>query len=889
MGTVAMTMQPGSRPGHEEERAAPSGVRPLRSRTEAPVAAVTRLPARRPAPGPAGSPVPVLGARTDNLPAPFASFVGRERQLEELARLLAANRLVTLTGAPGVGKTRLGVQLANQLRTGYAGGVWMVELADLDEPALMASAVARSLGVSEIERPPIDALVEDLRDRELLLVLDNCEHLLDACAALAAALLTGCPGVRVLATSRQALGLTGEIGWQVPPLSVPGPPVLTHEPVRDAPSPSAQQTAADPLRALLASEAGRLFVERARAARASFDLTEENAAAVGEICRRVDGIPLAIELAAARIGHLAPRQIADRLDDRFRLLARGRSSPSLRHDTLRSLVDWSHDLLSAPEQVVFRRMAVFAGGWTLEAAEAVCGGGARGEASPLAPRPSSLDALAGLVDKSLVVVDEQPGALRYAFHETIRHYAHERLDESGEGTEVRRLHAEYYLELAEDAAPRLFGTELQPLLDVLDQEHDNLRLALRWACEAGESDVGPRLAGALWRFWQVRGYLREGRAWLERLLASAMPAERTSARARALNAIGFLAFLQGDYATARPLLAESVEIWRALDDRRGLVESLTNYGVLLRCIGDGGQARRALEEAIAASRALGDRAWEGRALNKLARLTYYEGDLDRARALHEGGIATVRQAGNAWDVAIALGDLGDVLHAQGDDAAARRHYAESLQLWLELGDERGVAQGLEGFAILAAADAQPERAVHLISAARALRERITEPSSPSRRAALEQLLDAARAKLGAAYGAVWASGQAATPAEAVAEAVSDHDARPADHDALPVDHDALPVDHGTSAIAADSARPSVPDPASGPTSPTASTLTERERDVAELVARGYTNRQISDALVVSKRTTEWHIKNLLRKTGLTGRAQLIVWTAEHVADSGPRG
>ena len=752
------------------------------------------------------------------------------------------------------------MQLANQIQTSYVGDVYMVGLADLDEPSLAASTITRALGVRAADRTPIAALLEDLRERELVLVLDNCEHLLDACAALTEALLTGCPGVRVLATSRQAFGLTGEIGWQVPPLSVPEPPAPTFEPVRDAPAASAHRTDPDAVRALLASEAGRLFVERARAARASFDLTEENAAAAGEICRRVDGIPLAVELAAARIAHLAPQQIVDRLDDRFRLLARGRSSKRPRHDTLRSLVDWSHDLLSDAERVVFRRLSVFAGGWTLEAAEAVGGEGA-------------LDLLGQLVDKSLVVVDEQPAALRYTFHETIRHYAHERLEESGEGPEVRRLHAEYYLALAEDAAPRLFGTELQPLLDVLDQEHDNLRLALRWACEATESDVGPRLAGALWRFWQVRGYLREGRAWLERLLATAMPAEPTSARARALNAIGFLAFLQGDYATAQPLLAESVEIWRALDDRRGLVESLTNYGVLLRCVGDGGRARQALEEALAVSQALGDRAWEGRAMNKLARLTFYEGDLAAARTLHETGITTVRQAGNAWDVAIALGDLGDAVHALGDDKTARRYYAESLQLWLELGDERGVAQGLEGFAILASADSRPERAVRLISTARAIRERITEPSSPSRRAALDRLLEAARRELGAAYEAAWLSGQTATPAGSVAEAVSDLDA--------------IPADHRARAIAAVNARTVAPEAGSTPP-PAPVTLTERERDVAALVARGYTNRQISDALVVSKRTTEWHIKNLLRKSGLTGRAQLIVWAAEQVPGSAPR-
>jgi tetratricopeptide (TPR) repeat protein len=381
------------------------------------------------------------------------------------------------------------------------------------------------------------------------------------------------------------------------------------------------------------------------------------------------------------------------------------------------------------------------------------------------------------VDKSLVLVDEEHAALRYTMHETVREYALERLDESGDGPAVRRLHVQHYVALAEDARARLFGADLQPLLDQLEREHDNFRLALRWSSEVPSGDVGPRLAGALWRFWQVRGYLREGRAWLERLLATARPMEPTSAWARALNAIGFLTFLQGDYEASRPLLEESVEVWRTLNDRGGLVESLTNLGVLLRCVGDGVRARGLFEEALTVSRALGDRAWEGRTLNKLARLTFYERDLAAARLLHEQGLAAVREAGNAWDVAIALGDLADVSHALGDDASARQLYAQSLELWLELGDERGIAQGLEGFAILAGAASRWARVTRLLGAAHAIRERITEPSSPNRWATLETLLDTARAILGAAYTTIWDGGGTATPDQAAAEALSDHGSR----------------------------------------------------------------------------------------------------------------
>jgi predicted ATPase/DNA-binding CsgD family transcriptional regulator len=812
---------------------------------------ITRLSVREHGHRAAGLAAPTRGEHRHNLPAPFASFVGRERQLEEVGRLLESHRLVTLAGAPGVGKSRLALRVADEFLSCYADGAWLVELAGLFEPTLVAAATARALGVREEGRPPLEALQQELRDRELLLVLDNCEHLLDACAALAEALLTSCSGLRMLATSRQPLGLIGEVAWQVPSLTVPE--LLDSVPgARDGPQDRSDGSAgSEMLRALLASEAGRLFVERARAARSTFDLTEWNAAAVVEICQRVDGIPLAIELAAARVAHLVPQQIAARLDDRFRLLTTSGHASMTRHRTLRALVDWSHDLLSDAERTLFRRLAVFAGGWTLEAAEAVCGEGV-------------LDLLAQLVDKSLVLVDEQSGVLRYRLQETLRQYALERLDESGETLEIRRRHAEHYLVLAEEAEPRLFSPEQELLLAQLEREHDNLRLALGWSSEAGDVEVGLRLAGALWRFWQVRGYLREGRAWLDRLLTTAGAAERTIGRARALNAIGFLTFLQGDYDTAQPLLEESLAIRRALNDRQGIVESLTNLGLLLRCRGRTAEARLLFEEALGVSRALGDRAWEARTLNKLARLVFYEGDHAAARALHEESLARGRQAGNTWDIAIALGDLGDVSHALGDDAAARGLYAQSLAVWQELGDERGIAQGLEGVAILAAATSRPEQAVRLLGAAHAMRERITEPSSPSRRASLERLLDAARAALGeAAYTRAWAAGRAMPPDQAVAEALADRES--------------APPARGPRAASALG-----PGPAADPDA-----LTTREREVAALIARGLSNREIAEELVVSERTVEWHVANILGKLGLESRAQVIVRVTEQRPTASP--
>jgi DNA-binding CsgD family transcriptional regulator/tetratricopeptide (TPR) repeat protein len=457
----------------------------------------------------------------------------------------------------------------------------------------------------------------------------------------------------------------------------------------------------------------------------------------------------------------------------------------------------------------------------------------------------------------MVMLDEQSGALRYRLQETLRQYALERLDESGEALEIRRRHAEYYLVLAEETEPRLFGSEQEELLARLELEHDNLRLALRWSGEADGAEVGLRLAGALWRFWQVRGYLREGRAWLDRLLTAPGSAERTTGRARALNAIGFLTFLQGDYDTAQPLLEDSLAIRRALSDRQGIVESLTNLGLLLRCRGSSAEARSLFEEALAVSRALGDRAWEGRVLNKLARLVFYEGDYAAARDLHEESLARGRDVDNTWDIGIALGDLGDVSHALGDEAAARELYAESLALWQELGDERGIAQSLEGFATVAAAESRPERAVRLLGAARAMRERIDEASSPSRRASLERLLEAARAAMGEeACGAAWAAGHAMPPQEAVVEALADRESAPA------------------------ARTPRVASAMSRESAARLDILTTRELEVAALVARGLSNRQIADELVVADRTVHAHIGNILGKLAFRSRAQIAAWAVE---------
>ncbi|HLK56982.1 MAG TPA: BTAD domain-containing putative transcriptional regulator, partial [Chthonomonadaceae bacterium] len=470
--------------------------------------------------------------RPNNLPIPVTSFIGREAERETIQQLLSASRLVTLTGAGGCGKTRLALRVAAdvlQSDTAYPDGVWLGELASLSDAALAPQRVSEALGLSDKPDQSFqETLLDHLKPRQLLLLLDNCEHLLSACAPLAGEILQHCAGVRILATSRQALGIQGESLYQVPSLRQPDP--------RDLPQDKKEIVAA-----VAGYDAVRLFVERASAQRSDFALTEQNARAVAEVCHRLDGIPLAIELAAARIGALTPAQIAARLDDRFGLLTGGSRTALPRQQTLKATLDWSYHLLSDPERILLRRLCVFSGGWTLEAAEQVCAGDgiASGEV---------LDLLSSLVDKSLVGFEVgMRGEGRYHLLETLRQYSRERLKERQEEKALRNRHLEFFLALAEDAERRHIEEDLAGWLET---EHDNLRLALAWCKQEGEIEYRLRLSGSLWWFWWMRGYAGEGRATLTEALAHAEASGRTGVRAKALRAAGVLAGIQGDHEAA---------------------------------------------------------------------------------------------------------------------------------------------------------------------------------------------------------------------------------------------------------------------------------------------------------------------------------------------------
>ena len=825
-----------------------------------------------------------------NLPARLNSFIGREREMAEIARLLDTARLLTLSGAPGVGKSRLSLEVAESLLDRFPAGVRLIELAPVADPGLVPQAIAAALGVREQPgRALPDTLADVLHPQRVLLVLDNCEHMVDACAGLADELLRACPDLTILATSREPLGIAGETAWRVPSLSLPDGDGAPGGETRDA-------------WAFDAHEAVRLFVERAQAARPDFALTASNAPAVIRICRRLDGIPLALELAGARVTGLSVAQIADRLDDRFRLLTSGSRTARPRQRTLRATLDWSYDLLVDAERALLRRLAVFAGGWTLEAAEAVC---AWDRIEP----PDVLDLLQHLVDKSLVVADaRQSGATRYRMLEMLQQYAHEKLAERGEADDARRQHAAWFLELAEDAEIELRGPHERAWMDRLEADIDNLRATLRWVIDRGEAERALRLASALWRFWTQRGHLVEGLDWLEQVLALGSGSGDASvallgARAGALNGAGNLAAVRGEHARAASFLAESLALRRRLGDTAGEAIALLNLGTAARNLGDPDLAYARFSESLGLFRSLGHTLNTATSLFNLGRLRHDEGDLERAAALYGESLALFQAVGSDRGVAILMIRLGDMARDRGDLAAAERLLGDALVLLRGRGDPWILGQILTGLARVAAGRhdhartttlaCQSLRALHAAGASRdtatalavlavaacvtgqaelggqllgAVDRAYPEGSAiRAEQAGFEQAVAAAREVLGeAAFAAFWADGHALSLDQAVDLALTTFGPAPL-ADAVPPGSMAGPPP------ATEPVRP----PAAPAPSPSA--LTRREREVAALIARGMTNREIADELVISEMTADSHVSHILRKLGFRSRAQVAAW------------
>jgi predicted ATPase len=693
-------------------------------------------------------------------------------------------RLLTLTGPGGVGKTRLAIAVASSAANAFADGVAFVELAPVANPALILPTFARTLGVRERGTQTLgDSVVNFLEDKQLLLVLDNCEHLV-AAAPIVADALAACPDLVILATSRTPLHIRAEWEFPVAPLALPD--------AQDLPPPPE----------LAAIPSVDLFVARAEAANRTFALTAGNARDVAAITVQLDGLPLAIELAAARVKILSPSALLDRLEHRLPLLTGGPRDVPARQQAVRSTLDWSYDLLTPEEQALFRRLSVFAGGFTLEAAESVSRAvekksGSRGvgtlgsrdvgedgkdgkeEPSPAsAPRSalstqhSALDLVSSLVDKNLLrALEGADGEPRFGMLETMREYGLERLELAGELTEMRDRHAAWCLDLAERAEPKVTGSDQPRWIAQLDREHDNLRAALGWSIDQREIEVAERLSGALWRFWDIRGHYAEGRRWFDQVLAGSACAPSV-ARAKACRGAAGLASRQVDYARATALQEEALAISRALGDRDGIAASVSYLGFIAHERGDDERAIPLLEESLALYRALDDRIGLMRTLNNFGCVAYDRGDYPLAVALHEEGLAVGRELGNQNAIAYSQINLGQVANTLGDYPQALERFREAITRFRALGNKACLAECFEGFAQVAAAAGQEERVAQLLGTAEALRVAIGVPATTAHRAEVERDTSPALARLSEEVAQkAWKAGQAMSVDDAVSFAI----------------------------------------------------------------------------------------------------------------------
>jgi predicted ATPase/class 3 adenylate cyclase/Tfp pilus assembly protein PilF len=691
-------------------------------------------------------PLKTLDYRPHNLPVQLTSFVGRAKEMADVKRLLSTTRLLTLTGAGGAGKTRLSMQAAAEVIDHYQNGVMLVELAPLAEPALVPQVIANTLNIAESPGSSLlDALINHMRDKEMLLLLDNCEHLVEACATLVHKLLSVAPKLKVMASSREPLRIAGEVTYRVPSLQTPDPKARWS------------------VDSLAQYESVQLFIDRAMAVQPDFEITPANAPAIAQICRRLDGIPLAIELAAARVNVINVEKIAARLNDRFKLLTGGDRTALPRQQTLRAAIDWSYSLLRdlpPSERVLLRRVAVFAGEWTPEVAEEVC---IWEEPSSSLEREDVLDLVGSLVNKSLVVMDQAAGAdARYHLLETIREYALNKLREAGEETQVRARHAAYFVKLAEATEPMLKGKAQLAGMTVLNQNFDDLRTTLDWLAGT-EPHSALRLAVLLGRYWEMGSHFSEGRAVLARMLKLAVDAP-PALRAEALGQAGLLTFRQGDYALAESLLQEALSISQTIGNDAGTADAMTNLGATASARGDYAHAREWLEQGLSLARRAGDddaeayalvmlgnmaygmgdermaqRHYEdalvmrrrqgdeisaGKLLHNLGSLAHAQNDLANARSCYEESLACTTKFGNRWMKTGTLVGLGNVAYEQNDYGAARRYYEESLAIANEIGEKSLMGYALEGLGNVARETGNLEMARHYLRDSLTLRRQI---------------------------------------------------------------------------------------------------------------------------------------------------------------------
>jgi non-specific serine/threonine protein kinase len=806
-----------------------------------------------------------------NLPVQLTSFIGRERELAEVEHLVSTSRLVTLTGAGGSGKTRLATQVANNISGTFADGVWLVDFVPLREEELVPQYIAQTFGLRPGSNEGVNELILNFaQSKHILLILDNCEHLITPISQIAQQLLPAATGLNILATSRQPLAVLGEMIYQVQGLALPSPDSALLADLQD----------------LQQYDAIHLFIERARAISPQFTVTPENVLAIVEICRRLDGIPLALELASARVNILTAQQIAARLHNRFALLtARGRTALASHHHTLRAAIDWSYDLLSSKEQTLLRRLAVFEAGCTLDIARAVCSDDKISEGH-------LLDLLSSLVDKSLVV-SETIGRLeaRYRLLETIREYALEKLEGSGEASRLRDRHLDWFLARAEEIAPKLEGSSYQGLwLNWLDGEQDNLRAALAWSLQSRHIEAGLRLAVALVWYWRLHGSDVEIRTWLERLLeqtdetvpllvrahatmyasqaAAALsdPAAATAhgraavalceamgeagkpLLANALVGLGRAVQATGDFVTAMEIAEPATRIFRELGDLFGLGFTLFGQAEGSLALGNYVKARAAIEEGLAIAQDVANPYLLALAFNVLGDLERFEGNYESAQVAHEQSLAGLRQIGAARDQAAVLHNLAHAHLHLGDLTQAHKYFSESMAMQQEQDNIEGIAECLLGFGAMASVAGLPTQAARLFAAAVALGGKTIIVQWPAERMEYEHYLSAIQSKLtDQEYEEAQIKGQMLTMEQAVEYAQS-----------LPL----VPLARASE----------VSDEFGG--------LTEREHEVVALIVQGKKNSEIAEHLVLSKRTVEKHVANILSKLELASRAQIVRWAME---------
>ncbi len=828
---------------------------------------------------------------TDALPQPLTGLLGRDRELAALTGLLQqpACRLVTITGPGGIGKTRLAVAVAQAMTPVFPDRIAFVPLATVTDPHMVVPAIGRHLGITESAPASLTlALRQALGDDPYLLILDNLEQVASAAPDLAA-LLAACPHLKALVTSRAALRIRGEREFSLEPLPVPD--------LRQLP----------PLEQLAANPAVALFLERAQAVRPDLALTDDNAPAIAEICARLDGLPLALELAAARTKLLSPAAMLPLLADRLALLTGGPRDLPERQQTLRGTIAWSHDWLTPEERVVFRRLGIFADGFTLEAAITVCSGepeagsqeqgGALARPGPRLPTPDSsvLDGIASLVDKSLLRAETAGSEARFSMLETIREFAREQLRASGEEQICVERHAQLMLTLAEEAQDGLTGSAQAMWLGRLEQELANLRAALSWTIEQGQGAVACTIVSALHRFWEARGHVTEARSWLDRALAlSGTPNE---IRARALVIAATLARRQGDYDRAAGLYEEALALYQALGDPTGVPSVLNNLGVIADDRGDYERATELYEAALRHLRDAGDRPRIAALLNNLGRVARRKQDPQRAEALYQEALAIHRELGDQRGVGLALNNLGVVAYSQGDLTRAIARYEEALAVWQDLddrlnaaltqhnlaevvadsgdlpraaalfrasltaradqGDRSGVAETLAGIAAIASRSGLAMRAVTLLGAAAALRQAIGISLPPAEQGRQDQLQATLRRQVPSAeFDQAWSAGYGMTVHAAVREGMA-----------------------VIEAMAAEPARAQPPVPAADAAA--AAGLTKREIEVLRLLVEGYSDKEIGEALFISHRTAMTHVLNILNKLGVNSRTAAAAWALRH--------